>query len=148
MTYHAGIGGLTGAFPSGRMDYESLPSGITPVSGSAPDILACLNFIANLDHTQITNGQALNLQDPQHPPLAGDKLAVTKFVDKVDGYMRKGGLQVQTNFIDRATLEDAKRAPDHNRQLLIRVSGYTAYFVDLNPTMQDEVIGRAEYKLL
>jgi formate C-acetyltransferase len=61
--------------------------------------------------------------------------------------MKEGGLQVQFNIIDRAILEDAKKNPDKYPDLLVRVSGYTAYFKDLDPTMQGEIITRPEYNL-
>jgi len=144
MTYHAGFALLTGAFPSGRVKGESLPSGITPVSGSAPELTPCLNFVAHLDHTKIANGHALNLK---YTPSPNRELTITKFAQSVEAYMKMGGLQVQFNIIDRATLEDAKKNPANYRDLLVRVSGYTAYFTDLNSTMQDEIITRAEYNL-
>jgi len=62
MTNHAGFGMLSGALPSGRKKGESFPNGITPVSGSAPALTACLNFVAHLDHKKIANGHALNLK--------------------------------------------------------------------------------------
>ena len=60
-----------------------------------------------------------------------------------------GGLQVQFNIIYRQTLIDAvyhPKKPEY-RDLLVRVSGYTAYFIDLNPQMQQEIINRTEYDL-
>jgi formate C-acetyltransferase len=144
MTYHAGFALLTGALPSGRVKGEPLPSGITPVSGSAPELTPCLNFVAHLDHTKISNGQALNLK---YTPSPHRELTITKFAQSVEAYMKMGGLQVQFNIIDRATLEDVKENPAKYPDMLVRVSGYTAYFKDLNPTMQDEIITRAEYNL-
>ncbi|MDD5093495.1 MAG: pyruvate formate lyase family protein [Dehalococcoidia bacterium] len=144
MTYHAGFALLTGALPSGRVKGEPLPSGITPVSGSAPELTPCLNFVAGLDHTKITNGHALNLK---YTPSENRELTITKFAQSVEAYMRTGGLQVQFNIISRETLEDARNNPANYPDLLVRVSGYTAYFVDLNPTMQGEIITRAEYNL-
>jgi formate C-acetyltransferase len=144
LTLHAGFGLLTGALPSGRVKGEPLPSGITPVSGSAPELTPCLNFVAHLDHSKIANGQALNLK---YAPSPNSGLTITKFADSVDAYMKEGGLQVQFNIIDRAILEDAKKNPDKYADLLVRVSGYTAYFKDLDPTMQGEIITRPEYNL-
>jgi formate C-acetyltransferase len=135
---------LTDALPSGRVKGEPLPSGITPVSGAAPELTACLNFVAHLDHTKISNGHALNLK---YTPSANKELTIKKFAQSVEAYSRMGGLQVQFNLIDRATLEDAKAHPEDYPDLLVRVSGYTAYFRDLNPTMQNEIISRAEYNL-
>jgi formate C-acetyltransferase len=149
MTNHAGFGMLTGALPSGRRKGESFASGITPVSGSAPVLLACLNFIAGLDHTKITNGQALNLK---FPPTATTTPALLS--QTIQGYFRKGdgspgGLQVQFNIMDRQKLQKVAQDPRNPeyRDLLVRVSGYTAYFKDLNPQMQQEIINRAEYDL-
>lgn len=144
MTYHAGFALLTGAFPSGRVKGEALPSGITPVSGSAPELTPCLNFVAYLDHTKIANGHALNLK---YTPSPNRELTITKFAQSVESYMKMGGLQVQFNIIDRATLEDARENPARYPDLLVRVSGYTAYFKDLTPAMQSEIITRAEYNL-
>lgn len=144
MTYHAGFGVLTGALPSGRLAGEPLPSGITPVSGSAPELTPCLNFMAHLDQTRIANGHALNLK---YTPSPNRQLTITKFAQTIEAYMQMGGLQVQFNIIDRATLEDARANPAKYPDLLVRVSGYTAYFKDLNPTMQSEIVTRAEYNL-
>jgi formate C-acetyltransferase len=144
MTTHAGWGVLTGALPSGRKNKEVLPSGITPVSGQAPELTEVLRFVANLDSEKIANSHALNLKFPptQDPPQMISNLAA-----HIEAYMNGGGLQVQCNVMDRATLEEARDYPERYPNLLVRVSGYTAYFADLNPHMQKEIIERAEYDL-
>jgi pyruvate formate-lyase/glycerol dehydratase family glycyl radical enzyme len=146
MTNHAGFGMLTGALPSGRQKSMPFASGITPVSGAAPSLNACLNFVAGLDHMKIANGQALNLKFP--PATA----TVRRLADRVEAYCRSGGLQVQCNVMTREFLkeylENARHHPDEYHDLLVRVSGYTAYFVDLNPLMQDEIITRTEHDLV
>ncbi len=65
----------------------------------------------------------------------------------IDAFFKVGGLQVQANVIDKETLQQAMDHPDDDRfrNLLVRVSGYTAYFKDLNPVMQREIIDRDEY---
>jgi pyruvate formate-lyase/glycerol dehydratase family glycyl radical enzyme len=141
MTNHAGYGRLTGALPNGRKKGESFASGITPVSGAAPRLPECLNFVAGLDHLRISNGQALNLK---FFPATAD---LKRFADTVEAYFLAGGLQVQFNIIDRELLKDVVAHPDNYPDLLVRVSGYTAYFRDLNPQMQQEIITRAEYDL-
>jgi len=141
MTNHAGFGVLTGALPSGRMKSEPFASGITPVSGSAPILTACLNFVAHLDYTKIADGHALNLK------YTPSTTTVPKFANTIEAFFKMGGLQVQFNVIDRKTLKDAKKHPERYPDLLVRVSGYTAYFKDLNPHMQQEIITRAEYNL-
>jgi pyruvate formate-lyase/glycerol dehydratase family glycyl radical enzyme len=148
MTNHAGFGRITGALPSGRNRGESFASGITPVSGASGVLPACLQFVAELDHRQITNGQALNLK---YTP--GNSAAMLPlFADTIKTYFSHGGhggLQVQFNVINRETLIDAvyhPKKPEY-KDLLVRVSGYTAYFIDLNPQMQQEIINRSEYDL-
>ena len=144
MTTHAGWGLLTGAMPSGRKERDVLPSGITPVSGKAPALNEALRFIARLDSKKMANSHALNLK---YTPASAPAEIVPKFAASVDAYMDLGGMQVQFNLIDRATLEEARAHPERHPNLLVRVSGYTAYFADLNPYMQEEIIVRAEYDL-
>jgi pyruvate formate-lyase/glycerol dehydratase family glycyl radical enzyme len=144
MTTHAGWGVLTGALPSGRKDGDLLPSGITPVSGQAPELTEVLRFVANLDSTKIPNSHALNLK---FSPSQESGRMVTDLADHIESYMRMGGIQVQFNIIDREILKEAQKDPAKHPNLLVRVSGYTAYFADLNPHMQNEIIERAEYSL-
>jgi formate C-acetyltransferase len=144
MTTHAGWGRLTGALPSGRKKGEVLPSGITPVSGQAPNLTTALRFVAQLDSCKIKNSHALNLK---FTPTSDHEKTISSLADHIEAYMQMGGLQVQCNLIDRATLEDARVNPLNHPHLLVRVSGYTAYFTDLNPHMQEEIITRTEYAL-
>jgi pyruvate-formate lyase len=155
MTTHAGFGALTRALPSGRKDWESLPSGITPVSSVPTEDAEVYCFIAGLDHKQIGNGQALNIKYP--PPAKANRKYLSsykqKFADVIEAYFRMGGLQVQFNLIDRAKLMEAREAlkinPQHPeyQDILVRVSGYTAFFHDLDLRMQDEIISRTQYDL-
>ena len=76
-----------------------------------------------------------------------------KFAASVEGYFddknegSEGGMEIQFNITSRETFEDARVNPENHRELLVRVSGYTAYFIDLNPQMQKEIIERTEYLL-
>ena len=145
MTSHAGYGDLSKALPSGHRDKETFPSGITPVSGAAPDLNEVLHFVASLDHTCITNGQALNLKYTPGPATATNLAhCIRTFFGELGA---NGGLQAQCNIINRETFLDAQRHPENHRDLFVRVSGYSAYFVDLNPKMQEEMKTRAEYDI-
>jgi formate C-acetyltransferase len=141
MTMHAGFGSLAKALPSGRRDYEPFPSGITPASGAAPYLTDCLHFVASLDTTCIANGQALNLK------YTPGTTSIPKFSQCIEAYFKLGGLQVQFNIIDRRTFRLAQQHPEKYQDLFVRVSGYSAYFKDLNPQMQEEIITRTEYDL-
>lgn len=144
MTTHAGWGKLIGALPSGRKKDDVLPSGITPISGQAPELTEALGFVAKLDSAKIANSHALNLK---FTPTQDPHQMISDLARHIEAYMKMGGLQVQCNVMDRATLEKARDNPGEYPNLLVRVSGYTAYFDDLNPHMKKEIIERAEYDL-
>jgi len=151
MTNHAGFGRLMGALPNGRKARENFTSGITPVSGVTPCLSKALNSVAIQPAQCLSNGVALNLK---YIPESTDRAGMLKyFVDSVEGYFdqadgaRDGGMEIQFILRDHDTLADAVKHPDDYPELLVRVSGYTAYFKDLNPQMQKEIIDRTEYRL-
>lgn len=109
----------------------------------------------------MANGIALNLKYmpdadtlKNMPDEAREKMLET-FRQTVEGYfkgepeeeVKKQGLQVQFNIITHDKLVDAMKHPQNYPDLLVRVSGYTAYFKDLNEQMKREVINRSEYNL-
>ncbi len=143
MTNHAGQGKLTGALPNGRRAWRPFASGITPVSQAAADLAGCLEAVAKLDGSFIPGGVALNLKYPE-VRSAED---VARFGDAVEAYFRMGGLQIQFNVMSYEMLLDAREHPERYPDLLVRVSGYSAYFKDLNEAMKDEIITRTEYDL-
>ncbi len=149
MTNHAGFGRLMGALPSGRKANENFTSGITPVSGVTPYLTKALNSVAKQPAEGLSSGVALNLK---YTPESGETV-LDNFVASVEGYFddadgaRDGGMEVQFIIADHDTLARAARHPEEYPELLVRVSGYTAYFKDLNPQMQKEIIDRTEYRL-
>jgi len=151
MTNHAGFGRLMKAMPNGREAHENFTSGITPVSGVTPYLTKALNSVAKQSARYLSNGVALNLK---YTPEDGDKeKMLDNFVASVEGYFddaggdRDGGMEVQFNITTHDTFVDAVAHPEKYPELLVRVSGYTAYFKDLNPQMQKEIIDRTEYRL-
>ena len=151
MTNHAGFGKLMPALPSGRKACENFTSGITPVSGVTPGLTKTLNSVAGLPARCLSNGVALNLK---YTPQDGDRERMLRdFVASVEAYFdddrgrRDGGMEVQFNIIGHDELTDAMQHPQEYPELLVRVSGYTAYFKDLSPQMQKEIVDRTEYLL-
>jgi pyruvate-formate lyase len=63
----------------------------------------------------------------------------------IRAYFKLGGSQVQLNVVDSQTLRDAQKNPEKYRDLVVRVSGYCAYFTDLGKPIQDDIIARAEF---
>jgi formate C-acetyltransferase len=151
MTNHAGLGRLMGALPNGRKARENFTSGITPVSGVTPYLTKALNSVAKQPARCLANGVALNLK--YTPESADTARMLDNFVASVEGYFddaegeRDGGMEIQFIIRDHNTLADAVKHPENHSELLVRVSGYTAYFKDLNPQMQKEIIDRTEYCL-
>lgn len=143
MTSHSGQGRLTGALPNGRKAEEPFASGITPVSGAARELTACLRTVGDLNSMCIPGGEALNLKFTS----IENNEDIEKFADFVETYFRIGGLQVQFNIMSYEMLLDAKKHPEKYPELMVRVSGYSAYFKDLNEKMKDELITRTEYNL-
>jgi len=142
-TNHAGQGKITGALPNGRKAHTAFASGITPVSHAAQELTTCLRAVGALDSLCIPGGEALNLKFP----VIKDSADIQKFGAVVESYFRSGGLHIQCNIMSHEMLMDAKKNPDKYPELLVRVSGYSAYFRDLNETMQNEIIARTEYDI-
>ena len=63
----------------------------------------------------------------------------------IETFLRRGGLEIQINVVGRDVLEQAKQHPERYSDLLVRVAGYSDYFVHLNEKMQDEIIARSEF---
>jgi pyruvate formate-lyase/glycerol dehydratase family glycyl radical enzyme len=143
MTNHAGQGKLSGALPNGRKANQVFASGITPVSQATHDLAACLTAVGSLDGTCIPMGEALNLK---YPSINGEE-DLKKFSQAVTAYFKSGGLHVQFNIMSYEMLLDAREHPEKYPELLVRVSGYSAYFKDLNDAMKEEIIKRTEYDI-
>ncbi|MBW2214534.1 MAG: hypothetical protein JRF48_08910 [Deltaproteobacteria bacterium] len=77
----------------------------------------------------------------------GREKTVSTMRSYVKTYFEQGGMQIQFNVVTADTLRDAMAHPENYRGLLVRISGYNAYFVTLNKQIQLELIERAEYGL-
>ena len=147
MTTHAGQGTLSGALPSGRNAKAVFSSGITPASQAAKSLTEAFNSVASLNNNHIPGGWALNIK---YTPLLlneNKEAYLNTFGDLVEGFFRNGGMQVQFNIQDYETLIEAKKYPEKFPEMIVRVSGYSAYFKDLSDAMKDELIMRTQYNL-
>jgi formate C-acetyltransferase len=96
-----------------------------------------------MDHIR-TGGTLLNMKfNPQ--VLEGDD-ALDKLTQLIRTYFRLDGHHIQFNVVDAATLREAQKHPQQNRDLIVRVAGYSDYFVDLGASLQEEIIARTEQK--
>ena len=141
VTSHQYFGEVTGALPNGRRKGESFSAGIAPSNGQ--DRLgptAMLNSVNRIDATNFANGLNLNVKWDSNTIRGETGRLALKNIFKT--YFRRGGMQVQFNVFDPKTLLEARDNPDAYPNLLVRVSGYSAYFNDLTPEMKDEIIRR------
>jgi len=70
-----------------------------------------------------------------------------RLVNLMDYYFGRGGMQMQFNVVSRETLLKAQADPESYKSLVVRVAGYSAYFVGLEKTVQQDIIERTEERL-
>jgi len=145
ISYHTGFGMLTGALPSGRKKGKALTPGLTPAPGTTDILLPSIQSVAALDYLKMANNASYNVKLVPH---AGDSHEKTLdlFTSYVQSFFDLNGMQWQFNVVSTDTLKDAMVNPVDYRWLLVRVSGYNAYFTKLNKNMQLEIIERHEYQ--
>jgi formate C-acetyltransferase len=144
MSNHVAFGTLTGALPSGRLAGKAFTPGLTPEPHASRSILDNIRDVAKLKPENMNNNIAFNVKVV---PAANE--SHKKIVDNIYSYVKTysdlGGMQMQLNVVSSKTLRDAMEHPEHYQNLLVRISGYNAYFVTLNREMQIELIERAEF---
>lgn len=141
------VGMFCSATPDGRNDYEPVSDCLGPVHTkvashdvSGPTALA--RSVAKLDQARIGNGVILNWKFS--PSSLTGVTGRDNLIDLIDVYFDQGGMQSQFNVIGKQTLEAAKKDPEKYRTLMVRVAGYSAFFTELSPELQDDLIGRTE----
>jgi pyruvate formate-lyase/glycerol dehydratase family glycyl radical enzyme len=140
--FHIAMGAFSGASPDGRRAGEPLGNGITPSNGvAASGPTALMNSVTKLPLTAAVNGANLNLR------FDGAKLRPEALESLIRAYFRRGGVQVQFNMVSSDQLRAAQADPEKYRDLVVRVSGYSALFTGLSEIAQDEIISRSEYEL-
>ncbi|HCY84804.1 MAG TPA: formate C-acetyltransferase/glycerol dehydratase family glycyl radical enzyme [Desulfobacteraceae bacterium] len=142
-TCHVYFGEVTGALPDGRKKGLPLSEGISPVQGAdCCGPTAVLNSAAKIDHLK-TGGTLLNQKFlPQF--LESDK-GRTAVVQLIRSYFKMDGHHIQFNVVDAKTLRKAQEDPESYRDLIVRVAGYSDYFINLTPALQEEIINRTAH---
>jgi formate C-acetyltransferase len=140
-------GSVVKATPDGRKAGKPLAEGSSPSSGT--DLLgptAVLKSVSKLPTDRIFGGVLLN-QKLSPEALKGDAQRARLVAMLRTFFGELGGWHVQYNIVSRDTLLDAKRHPERHRDLVVRVAGYSAFFNDLAPEQQDDIIARTEHEL-
>jgi len=131
----------TAATPDGRKRGTFLSNGVCPVNGGdRQGPTAVIKSVGHLGMETAPNGASHTLS--LSPSMVRDAEHRAKLVALLRAYDRVGGTCLQINMVDPATLREAQADPETYRNLLVRVTGYNAYFVMLGKEIQDEIIAR------
>ena len=135
-----------GAMPNGRKAFTPIAEACSPthhVEKNGPTQAAL--SVAHLDHVLVTNGTQYNQK--YHPNTLKGEEGLAALVALIKTFNEEGGYHIQFNVVSADTLKKAQKEPEQYRDLVVRVAGYTAFFVDLNKELQDDIIDRTEMKL-
>jgi pyruvate formate-lyase/glycerol dehydratase family glycyl radical enzyme len=144
MSQHVAYGSLSGALPSGRLYGKAFTPGLTPHPSASKSFLDNIRDVAQLDPENMDNNIAFNVKLQLGSEDTREK-SVEIMESYVKSYFGMGGMQMQFNVVTSETLKDAMANPENYKNLMVRISGYNAYFVMLNKDIQIELIERAEY---
>ncbi|MBI9089824.1 MAG: formate acetyltransferase [Desulfobacterium sp.] len=146
MSQHVAYGSLSGTLPSGRLAGKPFTPGLTPTPHATKNFLNNISDVAALNPEYMDNNIAFNVKITPAANESREKNVDTMFF-YVKSYFEQGGMQMQFNVVTSEMLKDAVANPENHRNLMVRISGYNAYFVTLNREIQQELIERAEYGL-
>lgn len=144
MTTNVMFGRLVGALPDGRKAGQPLSEGgISPYQGrNTSGAPATMRSVAKLDQVKLALGSILNMRiDPE--AVKNDE-KMDRMVALLRTFCETGGNLVQFNFASNEVLRAAQKAPEQYRDLLVRVATYSAFFVELGPETQEDIINRNE----
>ncbi len=141
----AHYGSVLGALPDGHKKFEPLiADSIGAVPGS--DVngpTALLNSVLSFDHTLPTSGFILNIKFDKD--LFRTQAGEESFLALSKSYFDRRGQQLSVSVVSEEELKDAQIHPDAHRDLIVRVGGYSDYFVSLSKDLQDNIIARTSY---
>jgi formate C-acetyltransferase len=143
-TVHVYFGKVTGATADGRLAGDPVSEGVSPVQGAdRKGPTAVIKSLGKMDHVR-TGGTLLNQKFT--PQLLADETGLRGVKDLVRSYFRLMGHHVQFNVVTAATLREAQKHPEQHRDLIVRVAGFSDYFVDCSTELQNEIIRRTEHQ--
>lgn len=143
-TSHVYFGNKIGALPDGRKAGKPLSEGISPVQGAdRHGPTAVLKSASKIDHLR-TGGTLLNQKFT--PQIMENKTGREQVKNLVRTYFHLNGHHIQFNIVTANTLQKAKLEPEKYRDLIVRVAGYSDYFIELSEELQDEIIKRTEHQ--
>jgi pyruvate formate-lyase/glycerol dehydratase family glycyl radical enzyme len=145
-TCHVYFGKVLGASANGRRAGLPISDGTSPSHGADRNgPTAVIKSLAKMDQAK-SGGTLLNQRFL--PSVLKDQEGIEKFCHLIRTYFNLGGHHIQFNIVDSQTLRQAQKTPGDYRDLLVRVAGYSDYFVDLDADHQEEIIARTEHDII
>ncbi len=142
---HVLAGRFLGATPDGRKAGEPVSNSLSPSNGSERNgPTAVFNSLSKLNTSKISSGLSLNMR--MLPALMSTKAEREKLADLLLTYFENGGMHVQINVVNQENLVEAQLHPEKFRDLIVRVSGYCAYFIFLEKDLQNDIISRFQFE--
>ncbi len=142
--YFGGLG--VGALPNGRKAFEPLNDGsVSPMRGA--DKNGPTAVLRSAIKAGFKESHASVLNQKFSSAMIQSNESIDKLVAYTDAFMSGGGSHIQYNMVDTKELRDAKIHPENHRDLIVRIGGFSAYFTQLSPDIQDDVINRNEHSL-
>ncbi|MFC1941454.1 glycine radical domain-containing protein [Chloroflexota bacterium] len=147
MAWHWYGGKGVGALPDGRKAGEPLDDGsLSPMGGTDKHgITGVLRSAITAMELKESKASVLNQRFPA--TLMQSPESIEKLASLTQTFLTSGGTHIQYNIQDHKVLLDAKKHPEQYKDLIVRVAGYSAYWVHLTPEIQDEIITRTEQRL-
>lgn len=140
---HIAQGKQTWATPDGRQDAQPIADATSPAQGrdlNGPT--AVFNSECCFDHSRFMDGLALNIRI--HPSAVGDDEGIDKLMNMTKAYFENGGMEVQYNIVSAEMMRAAQKDPEAYRDLVVRIAGFSAYFIEMTPDLQNDIISRTE----
>lgn len=133
-----------GASPDGRLDKEPFGTNFScSIYAKIPGPISVISSFAKPDFSKAINGGPLTLEF--HGGMFNDADSIGKVARLVKQYFDLGGHQMQLNAVNAEAMRDAQLHPENHAQLVVRIWGWSAYFVELDKEYQDHVMMRQEY---
>ena len=146
VTTNVMFGQKTAATPDGRHTGEPLADGISPVQQmDVNGPTAALSSVAQIDQSKFSNGTLLNMKF--HPSSLVGPDSTDKLSELIQTYFEMGGMEMQINVVSVEVLKEAQKKPDDYKNLIVRVAGFSVYFVELHENNQNDLIRRTEHSI-
>lgn len=146
VTGNIAFGAMVGATPDGRQAGRPVNNGVSPVNGTEKHgPTAAFNSVGKLPSIWFQKGAIFNVRIAEN--TLKTEAGIQRVMSLIKVLFEKRGIHVQFNVVGTETLRDAQKHPENYPDLMVRVSGYSAFFTPLDPSVQNDLIERVEFQV-